>query len=73
MYPLKEPVVEMETFSVPPFGSLTTMNMDAGAGFYASLWGPLPFAFGPNTGQSVTVFAYDPTGELLKAATEKKP
>jgi len=73
VYPLKEPIVELETFSIPPSGSLTTMNADAGAGFYASLWGPLPFAFGPNSGQSVTVFGYDPTGELLKGATEKKP
>jgi len=73
VYPLKEPMVELETFSIPPFGSLTTMNEDAGAGFYASLWGALPFAFGPNTGQSVTVFAYDPAGELLKATREKKP
>ncbi len=25
---------------------LTTMSVDLGAGFYASVWGPLPFAFG---------------------------
>lgn len=28
-------------------GSLATMSQPLGAGFYASVWGPLPFAFGP--------------------------
>ncbi|HEX4265117.1 MAG TPA: glycosyltransferase family 39 protein [Verrucomicrobiae bacterium] len=66
VYPLKEPVTELETFSVP-YSFLTTMDKQSGAGFYASLWGPLPFAFGPGAVQSVTVFAYDPTGEVQKA------
>jgi 4-amino-4-deoxy-L-arabinose transferase-like glycosyltransferase len=70
VYPLKEPVTELETFSAPPFGCLTTMDKQTGAGFYASLWGPLPFAFGSVTPQSVTVFAYDPTGEVEKAQKE---
>ncbi|HEY2081716.1 MAG TPA: glycosyltransferase family 39 protein [Verrucomicrobiae bacterium] len=71
VYPLKEPVTELETFSVPPFGCLTTMDKETGAGFYASLWGPLPFAFGSVTPQSVTVFAYDPTGEVQKTGAQK--
>jgi 4-amino-4-deoxy-L-arabinose transferase-like glycosyltransferase len=66
VYPLKEPVTELVTFSVP-YSFLTTMDKQSGAGFYASLWGPLPFAFGPGAVQSVTVFAYDPTGEVQKA------
>jgi hypothetical protein len=42
------------------------MNKETGAGFYASLWGPLPFAFGATPPQIVTVFAYDPSGEIQK-------
>lgn len=71
VYPLKEPVTELETFSVPIQGNMTTLNKDTGAGFYASVWGPLPFAFGSSAPQEVTVFAYDPTGEIQKAATQK--
>jgi hypothetical protein len=32
------------------------------------LWGPLPFAWGHSDAQSVTIFAYDPTGDVRKAA-----
>jgi 4-amino-4-deoxy-L-arabinose transferase-like glycosyltransferase len=71
VYPLKEPVTELDTFSVAPFGGLTIMDRQTGAGFHASVWGPLPFAFGPGTAQSVTVFAYDPKGEVQKAAAQK--
>jgi hypothetical protein len=64
VYPLKEPVAELKTFSVPVSGWLSTMNKETGAGFHASLWGPLPFAFGATPPQIVTVFAYDPSGEI---------
>jgi 4-amino-4-deoxy-L-arabinose transferase-like glycosyltransferase len=72
VYPLKEPVAELETFSVPLAGGMTTMDRQTGAGFYASMWGPLPFAVGSGAGQSVTIFAYDPTGEIQKAAAQKR-
>jgi hypothetical protein len=71
VYPLKEPVTELDTFSVP-YSFLTTMDKQSGAGFYASLWGPLPFAFGPGAAQIVTVFAYDPTGEVQKARDQPR-
>lgn len=35
-----------EVFSQPDFPWLTTLNVNFGAGFYSSLWGPLPFALG---------------------------
>jgi hypothetical protein len=66
VYPLREPVAELETFAIPGGGWLTTMSKETGAGFYASLWGPLPFAFGPVPPQTVTIFAYDPSGEIQK-------
>lgn len=71
VYELKEPVAELETFSIPGGGWLTTMNKEIGAGFYASLWGPLPFAFGQVPQQTVTIFAYDPSGEIQKANSQK--
>jgi hypothetical protein len=64
--PLREPVDELETFSVPVTGGVTTMYKPAGSGFYASIIGPLPFAWGPMPTQVVKVFQYDPTGELQR-------
>jgi hypothetical protein len=40
--------------SGPPW--LTTNSKDLGAGFYASLWGPLPFAFGIVPPETVLVY-----------------
>jgi hypothetical protein len=72
VYPLTEPVAELKTFMVPIRGSLSTMNGETGAGFYASAWGPLPFAFGKVPPQMVTVFAYDPSGEIQKRGVNQK-
>jgi 4-amino-4-deoxy-L-arabinose transferase-like glycosyltransferase len=36
----------LRTLSFSPTTKIATMVRDVGAGFYASLWGPLPFAFG---------------------------
>ncbi len=71
VYTLKEPVAELETISVPVSGWLSTMNKDTKAGFHASLWGSLPFAFGPIPPQTVTIFAYDPSGEIQRANSVK--
>jgi hypothetical protein len=70
VYALKEPVTQLETMSAPAFGCLATMDKQTGAGFYASLWGPLPFAFGRGSDHSVTIFAYDSTGEVQKTRTQ---
>jgi hypothetical protein len=36
-----------ESFELPVSSWITTMRAECGAGFYADLWGPLPFVFGP--------------------------
>ena len=36
-----------EVFQFMPYRKLTTMNLRLGAGFYADMWGPLPFIIGP--------------------------
>jgi len=36
-----------EVLEVKTLSWMSTMRPELGAGFYASLWGPLPFAFGP--------------------------
>jgi hypothetical protein len=38
--------VSVGTITVKSAGALTTMDQTTGAGFYSSVWGPLPFAFG---------------------------
>ncbi len=38
-------------------GHLATTSKEVGAGFYASLWGPLPFAFGRVPPETVLVYA----------------
>jgi hypothetical protein len=74
VFPLDEPVAELKTFSVPRGGWLATMNAKSGAGFYASMWGPLPFAFGRPSPMIATVFAYDPSGDIQKTnATTGQP
>jgi hypothetical protein len=40
---------------------LTTWNPEAGAGFYAAAFGPLPFAFGVVPPEAVSVFEVKPT------------
>jgi 4-amino-4-deoxy-L-arabinose transferase-like glycosyltransferase len=72
VYTLKETERELETFSVPVPGWLSTMNRDTKAGFYASLWGSLPFAFGRIPEQTVTMFVYDGSGEVQKADAGKR-
>jgi len=63
--PLKEPVAEVASITVPVAGGgMSTMYKPAGSGFYASVIGPLPFAFGPEPEQEVKLFAYDPEGKL---------
>jgi hypothetical protein len=37
---------------------LTTMSQDIGAGFYAAIWGPLPFAFGSVPPETVLVYSF---------------
>ena len=40
-------VVAWRVVEVPLSGIVTPMSGERGAGFYSSLWGPLPIAFGP--------------------------
>jgi 4-amino-4-deoxy-L-arabinose transferase-like glycosyltransferase len=54
--PKPEMAKALEIFSVPGPRLLATMNQASGAGFYASVWGPLPFAFGRVTPEQVCVF-----------------
>jgi len=37
----------VRTLDVPVCPWLTTMRSARGAGFYSSIWGPMPFVFGP--------------------------
>jgi 4-amino-4-deoxy-L-arabinose transferase-like glycosyltransferase len=48
--------VLLDTFAAGGLSSLATMNETAGAGFYSSVWGPLPFAFGRVPPESADVY-----------------
>jgi 4-amino-4-deoxy-L-arabinose transferase-like glycosyltransferase len=39
--------IPFRTLEFAPAPFLSTMNRNTGAGFYSSIWGPLPFVFGP--------------------------
>ncbi len=55
----------VEIYRVPGPWFVTTCNDKMGAGFYASVWGPLPFAFGRVPPESVSIYILKP---LLQAA-----
>ncbi len=46
---------ELETFELPAGVGVTTLSTARGAGFYAALYGPLPFTFGPVPPERYTV------------------
>jgi hypothetical protein len=51
---------EVAAVTVPGPHWLTTWSAPAGAGFYASVQGPLPFAFGPVSPENVIVYDLKP-------------
>ncbi|MGO8838592.1 MAG: ArnT family glycosyltransferase [Limisphaerales bacterium] len=57
-HPEKAELLEVLAISGPHW--LTTWNPTVGAGFYASAWGPLPFAFGRVPPESVSVYVLRP-------------
>jgi 4-amino-4-deoxy-L-arabinose transferase-like glycosyltransferase len=58
--PDPQEVAMRETLTVPGPSLLATWNETMGAGFYASVWGPLPFVFGRVRPESVTVYVFGP-------------
>ena len=54
--PPPEMVAHRDVWSVPGPAGLTTWNAAVGAGFYSSVSGPLPFAFGATPAESVFIY-----------------
>jgi 4-amino-4-deoxy-L-arabinose transferase-like glycosyltransferase len=48
-------VATVETFRLPVGSWVTTMSPQVGAGFYTSLWGPLPYVFGATPPEAYVV------------------
>ena len=46
----------LDTISADGSGFFATMDQATGAGFYSSVWGPLPFAFGHVPSEYVRVY-----------------
>ena len=53
----KQIINPTETMQFRTRSWISIMNLEDGAGFYSSLWGPVPFAFGP---------AYPETYEIVQ-------
>ena len=60
LVPKPAAVMSRETLAVPGPRLVATMNGTAGAGFYASMWGPLPFVFGQAPPEIVFVYIMGP-------------
>lgn len=56
----KEWVAVREMIDIPSSGWIATMNPYVGAGFYADIWGPLPFALGTVAAERFTIFDVGP-------------
>jgi hypothetical protein len=50
----------ISTIEVPSSGWITTMHTQLGAGFYADVWGPLPFAVGDVPPERYDIFRVSP-------------
>jgi hypothetical protein len=58
-----------EIITVPKSRFLATMDESTGAGFYTSLNGPLPFAFGNVSPEQVAVFSFNGPAPASAPAT----
>jgi hypothetical protein len=67
--PDPQKVTMLETLTVPGPSLLATWNETLGAGFYASVWGPLPFVFGRVPPESVSMYVFGP----LTSAPSQNP
>jgi len=64
------PATPREIVTVPQSPFLATMSQPVGAGFFASIAGPLPFAFGRVPPEKTVVFDFN---SLLPAPTQTTP
>jgi len=55
--PIQKPHMET-TFRFEPCSWLSTMSRSLGAGFYADIWGPLPFVIGPVAPEEYYILFY---------------
>ena len=56
--PKPETVALREIIIIPGSTFIGTMNRSVGAGFYAAMWGPLPFVFGSVPPEKVSVYTF---------------
>lgn len=60
-----------EALSVDGPHWLTTFSRDVGAGFYASIWGPLPFSFARVPPENVTVYHLMPSADITLVTSDR--
>src|SRR5208282_1984593 len=65
LFPLDHQKITLrETLTFPGPSLLAIWNETLGAGFYASVWGPLPFVFGHVPPESVSVYDFGPPAPM---------
>jgi hypothetical protein len=78
LFPMPEWAKVREIIEIPLVSWIATMNPKVGAGFYADVFGPLPFAIGSVANERITVFSVAPleapeTGSNATPATPPPP
>jgi len=68
--PDPQKVTMRETLTVSGPSLLATWNETVGAGFYASVWGPLPFVFGHVPPEGVSVYDFGPPAPTPSQSTK---
>jgi 4-amino-4-deoxy-L-arabinose transferase-like glycosyltransferase len=69
--PRSSQVDSMETLSVEGPRWVTTLSREVGAGFYASVWGPLPFSFASVPPEKVTVYHLMPSADITLVTSDR--
>jgi hypothetical protein len=69
--PRSSQVGSVQSLSVEGPRWLTTMSREVGAGFYASVWGPLPFAFARVPPEVVTLYHLRPSTDITLVTSDR--
>ena len=69
--PRSSQVDSLESLSIEGPRWLTTSSREVGAGFYASVWGPLPFAFASVPPEKVTVYHLMPAADITLVTADR--
>jgi 4-amino-4-deoxy-L-arabinose transferase-like glycosyltransferase len=70
--PRSSQVDSLDGLSIEGAQWLTTLSREVGAGFYASVWGPLPFSFASVPPERVTVYHLSPPADITLVTSDRE-